>query len=503
MEKTATIPFTQPFHIAPPATQIAASACVESAAATSVSTLKPIAKPATEPNMQLIGSVSPPSLRLPTQQSQRKQTALTAFYAIQPLHIIQGNRNTHNSNKRNFQKLSSTLPPFQQQKASHTSTMSSPHSTKKRKGVQTQSLMFEVPKPSTADYIQMAKACDNITPKQMELAFCASLQCMGYTMPSVNGYHSDEVTKVDLTNSDDESSLESRDERREDRQEEPLYASPKANHNRSNRTSTTSSSQKDRVRTFLKSQPTDEQTITPSKLASFTAVFAPGKNRWVTEENCQRILIKTYNFPHYPALVLRQDANTLRKLLKLAGTIIGCDLNSDELSALCNHSADSDTDPMARFKNARIRGIVAKDIGNYTTTPLLLHDILFGKQGALYENENNQPPSNCVIFMKLKATLPNNPRAVIDHAIFLPDILMLITINTHIDLKDDYKRVRNAWQIRREMFDNICTAQHKAQATAICNRRIAGRIFGGGDGTNAELLRAAVIYSKPDMHNTR
>ena len=379
--------------------------------------------------------------------------------------------------------------------------MSYPHSTKKRKGVQTQSLMFEVPKPSTADYIQMAKGCDNITPRQMELAFCASLQCIGYTLP-VNDYHSDEDNRFDLTNTDEESSLDSRDERREKHRNSRLFESPKAERTRSTRTSASSSSQKVRARTHLKSPPTDEQVLTPSKLARFTSVFAPGKNRWVTEENCQRILTKTYNFPRFPALVLRQDANTLRKLLKLAGTIIGYDLDSDELSELCNHDADSDTDPAARFKNARIRGIVAQDIGSYTSTPLQLHDILFGKQGALYENTKNHPPKNCVVIMKLKATLPNNPRAVIDHAIFLPDILMLITINTHIDLKDsEYRRVRNAWQIRSEMFDNICDAQHKTQAVAICNRRIAGRIFGGGDGTNAELLRAAVIYSKPD--NTR
>jgi len=360
--------------------------------------------------------------------------------------------------------------------------------------------MFEVPKPSTADYIQMAKGCDNITARQMELAFCASLQCMGYTMPTVNDYNSDD--NIDLTNTDEEASLDSQDERRE-KHRKNLFESPKRERTQTTRTSASSSSQKARARTHLKSPPTDEQALTPSKLASFTSAFAAGKNRWVSEENCQRILTRTYDFPRYPALVLRQDASTLRKLLKLAGTIIGYDLDSDELSELCNHDADSDTDPAARFKNARIRGIVAQDIGSYTSTPLQLHDILFGKQGALYENTKNQPPKNCVIIMKLKATLPNSPRAVSDHAIFLPDTLMLITINTHIDLKDDYKRVRNAWQIRSEMFDKICNAQHKTQAIAICNRRIAGRIFGGGDCTNAELLRGAVIYSKPDMHNKR
>ena len=496
MDKTTAIPFTQPFHIDPPATQTTAAADVETTAITSVSTQKTMAKPAAKTNMQLIGNVSPPAIRLPTQRSPRKQTALTAFYAIQPLHIIQMNQKTHNSNKRNFQKLSSTLPTFQQQKASQTSTMSSPHSAKKRKCVQTQSLIVDVPKPSQWDYNQMATACDDITPEQMELAFGASLQFMGYTMPPVNDHNSED--DIDLTHTDEEASLDSQDEHRGKRRNRHRFESPKAERTQSNRTSASSSSKKARART-QKSPPTDEQALTPSKLARFTSVFAPGKNRWVTEENCQRILTKTYNFPLFPALVLRQDANTLRKLLKLAGTIIGYDLDSDELSALCNHEADSDTDPAARFKNARIRGIVAQDIGSYTSTPLHLHDILFGKQGALYENTKNHPPKNCVVIMKLKATLPNNPRAVIDHAIFLPDILMLITINTHIDVKDsEYKRVRNAWQIRSEMFDNICDAQHKTQAVAICNRRIAGRIFGGGDGTNAELIRAAVIYSKPD-----
>ena len=213
MEKTTAIPLTQPFHIAPPATQTTAAAGVKTATKTSVSTHKTKAKPTAKTNMQLIGNVSPPAIRLQTQRSPRKQTALTAFYAIQPLHIIQKNQTSHNSNKRNFQKLSSTLPTFQQQKASRTSKMSTPLSAKKRKCVQTQSLIVEVPKPSQEDYIQMAKACDNITARQMELAFCASLQCMGYTMPTVNDYNSDD--NIDLTNTDEEASLDSQDERRE------------------------------------------------------------------------------------------------------------------------------------------------------------------------------------------------------------------------------------------------------------------------------------------------
>jgi hypothetical protein len=79
---------------------------------------------------------------------------------------------------------------------------------------------------------------------------------------------------------------------------------------------------------------------------------------------------------------------------------------------------------------------------------------------------------------------------------------MLITFNKHTDLKDKRKRVRNAWQIRQNFFNTIYGKALPMQFST-CSKRIAGRLFGGGDGTTAELLRAAIIYNKTDMHNTR
>ena len=516
MDKTTAIPLTQPFHIAPPATQTTASAGGKTAAKTSVSTHKTMAKPTAKTNMQHIGNVSPPAIRLQTQRSPRKQTALTAFYAIQPLHIIQKNQTSHNSNKRNFQKLSSTLPTFQQQKASRTSKMSPPLSAKKRKCVQTQSLIVEVPKPSQEDYYQMATSCDGITPEQMELAFDAALQFMGYKAPAVDyvdtyttnnpepgndettdeGYDSGYVSVIEVKEeTSDESSIESPSHQRQIH-----YSAKKSSHTRPNRHSKSS----ERKHKHVPPSPNcaDERDLTSTKLASFTSDFAPGNNFWVTEQNCQRVLEKTYGFHSTPPLVLKTGSHTLYKLFKLTGDIIGRPLTHSDLTVLCNHDDRSHIDPVTRFRNARLRGIEAVDVGSFTKSTIHLHDILFGKQGALYENTKNQPPKNCVIIMKIKAKIPNDSKTYIDHAVFLPDVLMLITFNKHTDLKDKRKRVRNAWQIRQNFFNTIYGKALPMQFST-CSKRIAGRLFGGGDGTTAELLRAAIIYNKIDMHNTR
>jgi hypothetical protein len=95
--------------------------------------------------------------------------------------------------------------------------------------------------------------------------------------------------------------------------------------------------------------------------------------------------------------------------------------------------------------------------------------------------------------MKLLGTVPNTTGPVYDHAIFIPDCHLLITMNTHVDTTDKGKRIRNAWHIREKFVTDTNTSGTAAGKRSVCDKRIAGTIFGGGDGSNAEVLCSAII----------
>jgi hypothetical protein len=74
---------------------------------------------------------------------------------------------------------------------------------------------------------------------------------------------------------------------------------------------------------------------------------------------------------------------------------------------------------------------------------------------------------------------------------------LLITINQHVGKKDKGKRVQNAWHIREKFVTGINEQHSTAGKRSICDKRIAGTIFGGGDGSYTEVLCSAIIYAKP------
>jgi hypothetical protein len=139
----------------------------------------------------------------------------------------------------------------------------------------------------------------------------------------------------------------------------------------------------------------------------------------------------------------------------------------------------------------------AVDAGYYLTGEIELYSILFGHSGSLYTNAQKCPPEGAVILMKLLGTVLNTTDPVYDHAIFIPDQCLLITMNTHIDTKDKGKRIRNAWHIREKFVTDINDRTNMAGKCSVCDKRIVGTIFGGGDSSHTEVLRSAIIYTKP------
>jgi hypothetical protein len=198
-----------------------------------------------------------------------------------------------------------------------------------------------------------------------------------------------------------------------------------------------------------------------------------------------------------PNLVLTCNINNLEHLFLLAAEISGTKLTAPQLNSVCAQPAKSGADPATRFNNADIPTLAAVDAGYYHTGEIELYSILFGHSGPLYTNTRKCPPEGAIIVMKLLGTVPNKPDPVYDHAIFIPDRRLLITMNSHIDTKDKGKRIRNAWHIRHKFVTDINNRDSTSGKRSVCDKRIAGTIFGGGDGSHAEVLRAAIIYPKP------
>jgi hypothetical protein len=195
--------------------------------------------------------------------------------------------------------------------------------------------------------------------------------------------------------------------------------------------------------------------------------------------------------------VLKFNINNLEHLFSLAAEITGTNLTALQLASVWTQPADSGADPATHFNNADIPTLEAVDAGYYLTGEIALYAILFGHSGPLYTNPWKCPPEWAVILMKLLGTVPNNPDPVYDHAIFIPDRRLLITMNTHVDTKGKGKQIRNAWHIREKFVSDTNGKQTPSGKRSVCNKHIAGTIFGGGDGSHAEVLRAAILYPKP------
>jgi hypothetical protein len=140
-------------------------------------------------------------------------------------------------------------------------------------------------------------------------------------------------------------------------------------------------------------------------------------------------------------MVLTCNINNLEHLFLLAAEISGTKLTTPQLTSVCTQPAKSGTDPATRFNNADIPTLAAVDAGYYHTGEIELYSILFGHSGPLYTNPRKCPPEGAVIVMKLLGPVPNKPDPVYDHAIFILDRRLLITMNSHIDTKDKGKRV--------------------------------------------------------------
>jgi hypothetical protein len=145
--------------------------------------------------------------------------------------------------------------------------------------------------------------------------------------------------------------------------------------------------------------------------------------------------------------VLKCNISKLEHLFLLAAEITGTNLTALQLATICAQPANSGTDQATRFNNADILTLEAVDAGYYLTGEIEPYSILFGHSGPLYTNARKCPPEGAVILMKLLGTVPNTTDPVYDHAIFIPDRHLLITMHTHIDTKDKGKRIRNAWHI--------------------------------------------------------
>jgi hypothetical protein len=448
----------------------------------------------TEPDAQET-SRKPCSPLLPGRNPQKRQAALTRFYQMQPLHLIRSirkaqnstNQKAHNSIKRRNENLSTQLPPYQSAAFSNMDTITPPA---KRQNTRSHGLIVQVPIPDARNFRDMALLSGDITPRQMELAWSNSLHFLGYELPpTVTPATAATVPAATINLLD--SPL---------RQDDLFYNNPGNFHPPSPPPAPLPPPPVQFPQPPAQApQPPEEVAFTQARLNSFTPDHAAGSNIFVDEVNCQRVLNIYYGLRprNVEPLILNRDINTMEHLFALAAEIAGTVLNQRQLKEVCVQPATHEVDPAARFNNAAIPGLGAIDANHYTPKDILLYDIFCGQHGVLYSNADNQPPKNCVIVMKIKATIPNVREPVIDHAIFLPDVLMLITVNAHVDTKDKYKRVRNAWQVRREYLVDVLAAQ-PAKKHDHCNRRLTGKIFGGGDGSSAELLRAAVLYSKPD-----
>jgi hypothetical protein len=195
---------------------------------------------------------------------------------------------------------------------------------------------------------------------------------------------------------------------------------------------------------FLAAHDTASNLYTSPPINSFGPHVELGPNRWVNERDTFFVLQRYHDFQKatpVPNLVLNCKINKLEHIFSLAAEITGTSLTAQQVANVCAQPAESDANPATRFNNATIPTIEAVDTGYYLTGQIELYSILLGRSGPLYNNEHKCPPKGAVILMKLICTVPNTRDPVYEHAIFIPDLQLLITINTHVDTKTKGKQV--------------------------------------------------------------
>jgi hypothetical protein len=257
-------------------------------------------------------------LRIPKTHMSQKQTALTNFYTIQPLHIIETHSRTHKSqNLANPQvaskrRSSSTFP---------TPTMS----TTPRQPKRSKLFNIAIPHPSDKEFQVMACAA-GITGLEIQRAYDLTLQTLGYTViPRVTP----QASTTTLTPGKHQSSPRA-------------TASPD---NAGNVLDLTQSPIKKMATLGRASPPTDPSNLLPfmaqddtsafSYKSPATATFTPklerGANKWVSERDTFRVLQRYHNFrATVPTsnLVLTCNINNLEHLFLLVAEIAGTKLTT-------------------------------------------------------------------------------------------------------------------------------------------------------------------------------
>jgi len=394
---------------------------------------------------------------IPEKRITQKQTALTKFYKLSPLHIIETSLDAHKSRFHN-KKLPSTKRISSSKSTS--STMASTPPPAKRRATLNVGLLMPLPE----DFQLMAEVA-GITVPQMKEAHILSLQTLGFTITHPNVTPPTVQTPNNTVNVED--SPISNPTGRISNAGGGGYNSPPQH--------------------------------------SFGTAFVPGKNQWVTDTATHALLGDRHNFRTTPGaapLELTQSINRMQYLFSLAVEITGTIVTPEELEDICIEPMLSSADPTSRFANADLPTLSAVDGGFYHKGNLTLRDVLSGRHGILYSKQDKCPPHNCVMVLQLKGVAPNTGDAT-EHVIFLPDLLLLITVNNHRDMKDTAggNRVRNAWQLRKDFFTAI-TSGDEASRVKACNARIAGRIFGGGDHAFAKLARISILSAQPNNRKT-
>ena len=240
--------------------------------------------------------------------------------------------------------------------------------------------------------------------------------------------------------------------------------------------------------------------IRQEKRVGLTKRHGKGSNKWFKPTEVIEALQRHYAFRvgHGYRLRLNSGVNRLQRIFALATKIVGTTLSPDQISVIAKGKADL-VDPSTRVNRLNLQTVTTTDVDHYDThgVGFELHDILLGIRGSLYSDPRNLPPSNCVIILQCEAKVPKISGTCYEHALFLPDILMLITINEFEDMKDQRKRVRNTWIMRDQFYEEVKNTTLLAGRRDVCNKRIGGKIFGGGAGTTVTLKRAVIVSKTP------
>ena len=394
----------------------------------------------------------------------RKQTTINNFYVKRPLQIIKTNLKAHNPKKRLHTNTSST--PSSTNSTNFTTMVSTPPAKRSKFPVPSRQSMEAMAQLGRLTPAQMGRAYD------LAVAFALPRYITPDTRPRRDQAPFDGVPPRNLNNIF------------------PAYAP----------------TDYDTAVEYLSSGSDDSfapnnrpvRPIRQGKAVGLSKRHGRGPNKWISPSEVLQALQHHYGFVAGPGYKLRLSTgvNRLQRTFSLALKIAGTTLSQDQISLIAKGKAER-LDPLNRITRLNLQTITTRDMDHYDKhgDGFELHDILSGVRGSLYNDPQNKPPSHCVIILQCEATVPNKGTCH-EHAIFLPDILMLITINEFEDMKDQRKRVRNTW-IMRDQFYNEIKETNLANRRDVCNKRVGGKIFGGGAGTTVTLKRAVIVYKTP------